>query len=113
MGSNMRRTVLLSLLLAALSLCGCGPDKQTVRMRPKSYHHVISLSPSTSELIGQYGSYNDMVGHSAADNFPTYAAGHGEIVVTTKPLYEKIAALKPDLILYDSALFSDQEIAQV
>jgi len=109
----MRPSVLLLLLAAALSLSGCGSDKQILRTRPRDYHHIISLSPSTSELISQYGSSNDLIGHTAADNYPAYAAGHGEIVVTTKPDYEKIAMLKPDLVLYDSALYSDQEIDQV
>lgn len=75
---------------------------------------IVSLSPSTTEICGQVNITQDRVkGRTAADNYPTYFVSKIPIVATLKPDYEKIAAIQPDLILYDAQLYNESDVAKM
>ena len=105
--------LLIVLTLAALCgiLQGCGSNQVVYNhTKPKMrFATFASLSPDASELgpylglrmIGRTGSDTDQMDQ----NIP--------VVVETKPNYELLASLKPDLILYDPSLFSSADIQKI
>lgn len=82
------------------------------KRRPKFYRSIISLSPSTTELIGTYADYSALRGRTASDNFPQ-SISRVEVVASVKPNYERIVELKPDLIVYDAALFNPTDAEKI
>lgn len=109
---GMRRLIAL-LLLLVLFLAGCG-QPQTVGGKPRKtqIHTAISLSPSTTELI--FGNVSSIrpVGRTAACNWPN-AISQVEIVADVKPNYERIAQIKPDLLVYDASIYNEADIAKI
>lgn len=73
---------------------------------------VISLSPSTSELMGQYGEGLALIGRTASCNYPAYLST-APIVGDVKPDYEKIKEIGPDVILYDASLYNENDVAKI
>ncbi len=105
------------LFILALAICGigCGESVTIVggKPRPKFYHQIVSLSPGTTEIALQYGTARFLVGRTAADDYPKFQANKVPIVASVKPDYEKIASIKPDLILYDALLYNDQDVTKI
>lgn len=96
-------------LISTLFLVGC--QRSTVvggRPPDKFYRVIVSLSPDTTELIGQFGFLSVLKGRTASCNYPRNVATV-PVVCDVKPHYEKISAMRPDLIVYDDALFSDAD----
>lgn len=82
--------------------------------RAKMMPQVISLSPSTTELTSKFDVNQNLIGRTANCNFPTTTISSAEVVMDgTAPDYEKIAALKPDVVIYDKSLFSESEISKI
>ncbi|MBS1700521.1 MAG: ABC transporter substrate-binding protein [Armatimonadetes bacterium] len=107
----MRKHLLGVLLVAASFVAGCGQTQQYGGIpRTKSYHNVISLSPSTSELMSQF--QIPLIGRSKADNWPA-GLKSVPIVGDLKPDYEAIQRLHPDLILLDRDLYSSTEVEKL
>lgn len=104
--------LLFLLMLGALLLAGC---QETVpiggKPRTKRYQKVISLSPSTTEIIGINFGPPIFAGRTEACNYPTVAKV--PIVAGVKPNYEMIAKIKPDLVVYDKSLYSEADIAKI
>ena len=100
----------------ALGLSGCAQHFQTVggRARPASENiqRVVSLSPSTTEVLEARNALHTLVGRGAADNFPLYVQPI-PVVAGVKPDYEMLAQMKPDLIVYDADLYSDADVARL
>ena len=114
---DMRRATGLLLIATILLAGGCGPADQYfggVR-RAKNYGAIVSLSPSTTELLytTQVVSPPRLRGRTAADNYPKVGLEKAEIVASVKPDYEKIIALKPDLIAYDSDLYNAADVDKI
>lgn len=110
----MRRWLglLLVLLLAAL-LSGCtNPQKLGGKNRPTRIISVVSLSPSTTELLLTYAYDIPMLGRTQACNYPQ-GVERIEAVAGVKPNFERIAKLKPMAIAYDASLYNDAEIQQI
>jgi ABC-type Fe3+-hydroxamate transport system substrate-binding protein len=107
----MRKQLLGSVFIALLLLVGC---KQPVTFggepRTKHYRSVISLSPSTTELMALTGI--PMKGRTQACDFPVQVRDV-EVVADLKPNYELIATKKPDLILFDRDLYGPSEIEKL
>lgn len=103
------RATLLA-LVAALAI-GCDKAEPIGGETPKhSNKNVISLSPSTTEFIGQYALNPTILkGRTQACNYPPNML-NVPAVCSVKPDYERIASMKPDLIVYDAALFSPSDI---
>ena len=104
---TMRKQLLGSVLIALFLLVGCKqPALYGGKVRTKVFRSIISLSPSTTELAGITGV--PIVGRTKACNYPPMVS-KVEVVADLKPDYEKIATLKPDLILVDKDLYSKAE----
>ncbi len=100
--------VLLTLLLAVV---GCQPPVPDIggQNNPAIVRKVVSLSPSTTEVVGLARGPVQLSGRTSACNFPFEVKDAPIVVSGTKPNYEMIATIKPDLILYDKALYSEAD----
>jgi ABC-type Fe3+-hydroxamate transport system substrate-binding protein len=98
------------LLTAAV---GCKPKTVTVygQNNPHQYHAAVSLSPSSTEIAGNYLGLT-LEGRTASCNFPPNVRSLPIIMKGVKPDYEKIAAMRPDVALYDSTLFNASDLAK-
>lgn len=105
----------IALPLLALLAFGCGAPSSGVAdpKKPKVYSSVVSLSPSTSEFIATLGAGAYLVGRTASCDRPEEMQNVEIVVSETKPNYERIAELKPSLIVYDKALYSDDDVAKL
>lgn len=102
------------LLLLGLLPAGCQPKENLGGKDPaRSYKKVISLSPSTSELIGNYALDPTILkGRTQACNYPP-ALLNVPVVCSVKPDYEAVARANPDLIVYDATLFNPADIEKL
>lgn len=110
----MRLTRVLVPLLLLLSSVACKKEENFGGKNPsKIYGSVISLSPSTTELIGNLALEGSvLVGRTQACNFPPHVTSV-PAVCSDKPDYELIAKIQPDLIVLDAILFSPAEIEKL
>ncbi|OWU64829.1 MAG: hypothetical protein CBB60_007840 [Armatimonadetes bacterium Cent15-Ar3] len=105
---NVMRKHLLGLMaLSALALFGC--EKATtisVPMRPERIQHIVSLSPSTTEILSTCAI--NFEGRTKACNFPDMVLAktvYGDL----KPDFEKLTKDKIQLIVMDSDLYSAED----
>ena len=71
---------------------------------------ILSLSPATTENLFALGAGSVVVGATSACDFPAEAQKLPRVGDFTRPSYEKILALKPDLIVFDSATVGKPEV---
>lgn len=111
---GMKLARILVLLGVLFALPSCSENKMIVggKPRPRMYQFVMSLSPATTELYSKGAGATQLVGRTAACNWPDYILT-APIVAQIKPDWEKIAKLGPDLVLCDRAVYSDEEIAKI
>jgi iron complex transport system substrate-binding protein len=105
---------IVSLVLSTFLGLGCQPQEivEGGKPNPKPVKTLISLSPSTTEIAATAGLYSQLKGRTAACNYPTTVA-QTPVVAGVKPDYDKIAAIKPDLAIYDPNLFSATDIKKL
>ncbi len=109
----MRRCAWIALLAVALGLVGCQSKKSVQRpMRDKYYRTAVSLSPGTTEIFAAEVTNVPLVGRTAADNWPPRVSAI-PIVASVKPNYERLSTLKPELVVYDAALFSPDDVEKI
>lgn len=110
---GMRLSRLAALAVALLALAGC-EQKVVVggKPSPKQINRVASLSPGTTEVISLYAERVNLVGKTAACNYPTDFPDV-PVVADVKPNYEKLAQIKPDLIVFDASLYGEADIAKL
>lgn len=99
--------------LALGSVVGCKDQNAMVGGKKPKYLRVVSLSPSTTELLGITGDNKVLVGRTAACNYPLGTTNIEIMTIGPKPDYELLALRKPDAIVYDKALYSDDDIAKI
>jgi len=109
----MRRALPFLFLLILMAVSGCSDKQVQLPRRPKFYRSIVSLSPSTSEVIASCGDIQTLKGRTAACNFPDNMMKPIPIVASVKPDYEAIQKIHPDLIVYDKDLYSDQDIEKL
>jgi ABC-type Fe3+-hydroxamate transport system substrate-binding protein len=127
MNLSWKRTRLLSqnvpmpracfLLLLAVAFCGCGPKEYPFGGKPqRAPRAVVSLSPSTTEILALDGNSGQLKGRTSSCNYPAYMVTI-PVYGGVKPDYEKLAADKQmkvvDLVVYDRSLYSDADIAKL
>jgi iron complex transport system substrate-binding protein len=71
---------------------------------------VVSLSPATTENLFALGAGRLLVGATSACDFPEAAKKLPRIGDFTRPSYERILTLKPDLIVFDSATVKKADV---
>lgn len=113
----MRRRLALFLAIVpilSLLLAGCESYQEVGgRPNPKRVGKIVSLSPSTTELVAAnlYG-ISELVGRTASCNYPA-GISSVPVVAEVKPSFERIAAAKPDLIIYDAGLYSQGDVEKL
>lgn len=103
---------LLAIVVASL-LAGCNAKATTIggKQNPDQVGSVVSLSPSTTEVFAVAGVGTIIKGKTAECDYPSNL--NAPVVVKgTKPDYEAIAALNPDLVVYDKDLYTNEEISK-
>ncbi len=109
----LRRFAWLTAAVLVVAGCQKGGDDIGGVPREGGTPAIVSLSPSTSELVGKLSFQNMLSGRTAEDDFPQSVQAAPIVMQGTTPDYEKIASIKPDLIVYDASLFSEDEIKKV
>lgn len=91
-------------------------------MLPEPARSIVSLSPSSSEVLATYGASHFMMGRTESCNYPSFVRQLPVVMSGTKPDYEKITKIltrpgkpprKPDLFVYDPSLFNDADVAKM
>jgi iron complex transport system substrate-binding protein len=94
----------LSLALAWLAAPATGSvsarDDTGVRLElPRVARRVVSLTPSTTEMLFAIGAAGSLVGVSDADNYPPAARRLPKVGSYSGPDLERIVAARPDLVV--------------
>lgn len=102
---------LLIPFLAILAMVACGPGPKTIGgvPRKKVFERIVSLSPSTSEIVISSVDQNRIKGRTEACNFPQYMVDKIPVVASLKPDYESLQTIGPDLIVLDGDLYNEQD----
>ena len=87
----MRRVLLLALFYA---LCAAGAD------RPQ---RIVSLSPDLTEIVYGVGAFDRVVAVSDYDTWPAGTAKLPHLGQLHSPSFEKLVALRPDLVIINKA----------
>ena len=67
--------------------------------QPKSYDRIVSLAPSTTEILFALGLGDKVIGVSEFCNYPEEAKNKPRLGGLLNPNYEAIVAAKPDLVI--------------
>jgi ABC-type Fe3+-hydroxamate transport system substrate-binding protein len=96
-----------------LILVGCNSNEVVIggKERTKQYSTVVSLAPSATDfLLVRFQAANVLKGVTDVDDSPL-VKDKIRVVKNTKLDAEALTALKPDLIVYDSQLWTEQALA--
>jgi iron complex transport system substrate-binding protein len=106
-GFKQRRAALLPTLLAALLAVLCGSCSRgaggCAQGTGQPARRVISLSPSTTEVVWGVGAFQRVVAVSDYDDFPPEVKDLPKIGGWSNTNLEQVASLKPDLVLMTKA----------
>ena len=87
----MKRVPALLLLAALCALCAGPPQR------------IVSLSPDLTEMLYGIGAFNRVVAVSDYDTFPPETAKLPHLGQLHSPSFEKLAGMRPDLVLINKA----------
>jgi iron complex transport system substrate-binding protein len=96
----LRALVPLSLLLAALACCSRGGDGEVVAPRA-SPARIVTLTPSTTEIVAAAGGLDRLVGVDRYSNDPPEVRELPRVGDFLNPSFEAIVRLTPDLVVLD------------
>ena len=113
----LRNVVGMLLALAMMvALVGCQNNNEFAKYggqpRPKTIENVVSLSPNLTEVIGTI-SRRALAGKTTECNFPINMNDITNVVKGTEIDYELVASVEPDLVIYDSDLYSESDIEKL
>lgn len=112
---GLQRAIFPLFLALATILAGCGQSTTLVGgEEPKltRARTAVSLSPSSTEIAAM--SVNlQLLGRTKSCNFPQPVLSVPVVMDGTKPNYEAISQSKPNLVVYDSTLFSEADLAKI
>lgn len=104
-------------LSALLLLAGCAEEETPPggQDRPAELQigSIVSLSPSTTELVSPLKFHGMFMGRTSECDWPNAAQGAPVVVNGTQVNWEAIAQMQPDLILYDASLYGPSEIERI
>jgi iron complex transport system substrate-binding protein len=110
----MRRFIGLAATLLAVVIVGCGGDSsQEIRRAPKAYEKIVSLSPGLTEIVAMQLGSGRLKGRTKSCNYPISVSSVPVVMSGFKPDIEKLASIKPDLIIYDPVLFDESDVAKL
>lgn len=105
----MRPSRTLLVLLATLVLLGgCTKSATSPPPSPTAPSRIVSLLPSATELIVAVGQERRLVGVTLNDNYPPSVAALSKVGDQAID-FEKLIALKPDLVVLDSNFNRDRK----
>ncbi len=93
---------------------GCQPSSSS-KLKSTSIDQsirIVSLSPSTTELIALYAGPKYLKGRTQSCNYPEWV-NNIPVVAFIKPNYEKLAEIAPTHIIYDAHLYSTYDIQKL
>jgi len=89
-----------AVLVAVACICSCSPVDQTIpAAEPGSIRRIVTLAPNLTELVFAAGAGELLVGVSAYSDFPPEARNLPVISDAFTVDQERLALLKPDLLL--------------
>lgn len=108
----MPRIALFLLALVAAALSGCAQPETHIggKPRPMVIGAAVSIAPSASEILIQKAGKVQVLGLTAECNYPLANPPQPKVMNGSKPNYELIKQLNPQLIVYDVDLFSEDDI---
>lgn len=109
----MARTLAL-FFLVLLALAGCQQTPSVGGARRSKYiRSVVSLSPSTTEILAGQFSGVKLLGRTQSCDYPDYIQKSVPVMGGVKPDYEAIAKARPDMIIYDETLYNASDIERL
>ncbi len=110
----MRFGWLAALTAFCLVVAGCQqPNRGVGGWIAPPVKKIVSLSPSTTEVIGALNVYDKLVGRTTNCDYPPGVKSAVVVVDGTKPNFEKIATIAPDLIVYDKKLYPNTDLEKL
>jgi len=103
-----KETVKIFILLSAIILAGClifitlkehRPAVVVKVFPPKPCNRIVSLAPSTTEILFALGLGDKVIGVSEFSDYPPEAKKIQRVGALLNPNYEAIVAVKPDLVI--------------
>ena len=99
------------LLLASLLLVGCRPADRPAA--PPPAHRIVSLAPSSTELLFALGAGDQVVGRTTWCRYPPAALQVPDVGDGLNPNIEAIAARHPDLVVLYRSQMNETAAAQL
>ncbi|HEV7890060.1 MAG TPA: ABC transporter substrate-binding protein [Pyrinomonadaceae bacterium] len=92
------------LVFAALSFAtSCGGGGRVLSAKPGKPERIISLTPSTTEILYGVGAFDRVVAVSDYCTYPAEVAKLPRVGGWNNPNMEQIASLRPDLVIFSDA----------
>lgn len=105
------------LMCCLVVVAGCSkPPTQIggkIRTRDEFIQTAISLSPSTTELVPGKAYMIKLLGRTASCNYPETAKQSEVVMNGLKPNFDRIAQLRPNIVVYDASLFSQADVQKL
>ena len=95
----MNRKIFLPFLLLQIILLCCNCQKSEFPKTNQTCRRIISLSPSTTEILFALGLGDRVAGVTRFCNYPPEAQTKPKVGGYLDPNYEAIAILKPDIVI--------------
>lgn len=96
MGVLKKRSVLNFFLLC---LCGIGLFSFSSFVEASHYKRIVSLSPSTTEILFSLGLSQEIVGVTSYCDYPEEARNRAKVGGMSNPSIEAIISLRPDIVV--------------
>lgn len=88
-----------AVLALALTGAGASPSGPVVPVSKNEYNRIVSLSPSTTEILFALNIGDRVVGRTRFCNYPPPAARIPSVGGFLDPNYEAVRALNPDIVI--------------
>jgi iron complex transport system substrate-binding protein len=88
-----------SILCLALAVVACAGEPRPERRGGAAHRRIVSLNPTTTELLFALGAAHRLVGRSRWDVFPPEARSIPDVGDALRPNVERVLAVQPDLVV--------------